>query len=84
MNTLNRVHNYSTPEFGSKVARSYSVSEDDVIASALIKENMSNVHTNSSLVQTYIATCLTQRNIKLDKIKSIEKTQQETREHARY
>lgn len=84
MNTLNRVPNYSTPEFVSKVSRSYSASEDDVIASALIKENMSNVHTNSSLVQTYIATCLTQRNIKLDKIKSIENTQEETREHARY
>lgn len=66
------------------MARSYSTSEDDVIASALVKENISNVHTNSSLVQTYIATCLTQRNIKLDKIKSIEKTQNETREHARY
>lgn len=84
MNTLNRVPNYSMPEFVSKVSRSYSASEDDVIASALIKENMSNVHTNSSLVQTYIATCLTQRNIKLDKIKSIENTQEETREHARY
>lgn len=66
------------------MARSYPASEDDVIASALIKENISNVHTNSSLVQTYIACCLTQRNIKFDKIKSIEKTQQETREHARY
>lgn len=84
MNTFNRALAYSNPEFASIVARSYSASEDDVIASALIKENISNIHTNSSLVQTYIATCLTQRNIKLDKIKSIEKTQEETREHARY
>jgi|GEM_PF-6785483 len=84
MNTLNRAHPYSSSNFNPIMARSYSTSEDDVIASALVKENISNVHTNSSLVQTYIATCLTQRNIKLDKIKSIEKTQNETREHARY
>lgn len=84
MNTFNRTYAYSSSDFNPIIARSYSTSEDDVIASALVKENMSNVHTNSSLVQTYIATCLTQRNIKLDKIKSIEKTQQETREHARY
>ncbi len=57
---------------------------DDIISSTLIKENLGNVHTNSSLVQTYIAACLTQKNINLDKIKSIKKTQEETREHARY
>ena len=74
MNTLNRVRTYSTLEFYDPImTRSYSASDDDLIASALIKENMGSVHTNSSLVQTYIATCLTQRNIKLDKIKSIEK-----------
>lgn len=85
MNTLNRVRTYSTLEIYDPImTRSYSASDDDLIASALIKENMGSVHTNSSLVQTYIATCLTQRNIKLDKIKSIEKTQQETREHARH
>lgn len=83
MNILNRAR-YASSDFNPIMARSNSTSEDDIIASALIKENMSHVHTNSSLVQVYIATCLTQRNIKLDKIKSIEKTQHETREHARY
>lgn len=61
----------------------YAKPDEDVIASALIKENMGNVHTNSSLVQTYIAACLTQKDIKLEKIKSLEKTQKEMREHAR-
>lgn len=84
MNTLNRVRTYSSREFVPIISQSYLTAEDDVIATALVKENMSNVHTNSSLVQTYIAACLTQKNIKLDKIQSIEKTQYEAREHARY
>lgn len=84
MTQLNRTFLYSRPEFYEPSMRSCAESDDDVIASAVIKENMGNVHTNSSLVQTYIAACLTQKNIKLDKIKSIEKTQKETREHARY
>lgn len=84
MTALNRTIIYSNSEFYQPMLRSYAEADEDVIASALIKENMGNVHTNSSLVQTYIAACLTQKNIKLDKIKSIEKTQEETREHARY
>jgi non-hemolytic enterotoxin B/C len=84
MTIRSRTRVYSTPEFSDLTMTSYSASEEDVTASSLVKENMSNVHTNSSLVQTYIAACLTQKDIKLDKIKSLEKTQQETREHARY
>lgn len=50
---------------------------------SFIKETMNDVHTNVSLVQTYIASCLAQKDIALNKISSIKKTQQETREHAR-
>lgn len=59
-------------------------SNQDIIESTSIKESIGDVYTNASLVQTYIASCLTQKDIQLDKIKSIKKTQQETREHARY
>ncbi|MFZ0219316.1 MAG: HBL/NHE enterotoxin family protein [Candidatus Aquirickettsiella sp.] len=59
-------------------------SNQDALESTLVKESITDVHTNASLVQTYIASCLTQKDIQLDKIKSIKKTQQETREHARY
>lgn len=64
----------------------YAASSDkqDIIDSALVQETISDLHTNASLIQTYIASCLTQKDIELDKIKSIKKTQQETREHARY
>lgn len=61
-----------------------SDSKQDIIESASIKEIIGDVHTNTSLVQTYVASCLTQKDIQLDKIKCIKKTQQEAREHARY
>lgn len=70
-------------EFSNPTLNTYSAS-DDIVSSAFLKENLNSVHSNSSLVQTYIASCLTQKNINLDKIKSIKKTQEDTREHARY
>lgn len=61
----------------------YSNSDTDLFGSSSIKETMNEIHTNASLIQTYVASCLTQRDIELDKIPSIKKTQQEIREHAR-
>jgi len=61
-----------------------SEDQDLLKNSSLSTENIVGVYKNSTLVQTYIASCLTQKDIKLDKIKSITKTQIETREHARY
>lgn len=82
----NRTLAYPSSEF-KPMMRSYAdyiEPDDDIIVSTITKKTIGDVHTHSSLVQTYIAACLTQKNIKLDKIKSIEKTQEETREHAKY
>lgn len=83
--SMNTCINYSNQEFDYlKTSLASDNTQQDFLESEKTKETMSDVHTNATLVQTYIASCLTQKDIKLDKIKSIKKTQEDTREHARY
>lgn len=83
MSTNNSI-DYYDQEFGYPETNLARINETQgFFESSSIKETMNDVHTNASLVQTYIASCLTQKDIELNKISSIKKTQQDSREHAR-
>lgn len=56
----------------------------DLIESESVKSNIGDVYANSTAVQAYIVSCLTQKNVNLDKIPLIKSTQLSMREHAKH